>query len=305
MAEVEERRGGVTPAAARSGLSDLPPVDPESLVNRATLAIGEALRVYHRHHVRGMRHLVKALAADRPVIIVGNHCMDIVDPLMLAVAVYRATGRILRFVAHGKVFFERPVLRELCRHWGFVPNGRIDHADSALQSEGALVIYPGGASEAILRSYRNEPYRLKWGGRLGFVELALRRRATVLFVAGVGIDELYFQTRIPIPPPLLKYGTGDPGHYRGARFGLGATGLHLLPGLTPLPVRVTHVFSPALCIDYSADPSDGQVLERIQRRVWARCQRALNAAVAARHRDSDFVDAVCRHALSTLQRVGL
>lgn len=305
MAQVEGRSGEGNPAAGWGNVGGLPQVDPESLVNRATLGIGEALRAYHRHHIRGMRHLTKALAGPGPVLIVGNHCMDVVDPLMLATAVYRATGRILRFVAHGKVFFELPLLRSLSRSWGFVPNGRMDHADAALQSGGALVIYPGGASEAILRSYRTEPYRLKWEGRLGFVELALRRRATLLFAAGVGIDELYFQTRVPIPRLLLKYSTGYTGHYQGARFGLGATGLHVLPGLTPLPVRVTHVFSTPLSLDYGIDPSDRMVLERVQRRIWARCQRALDAAVLARRRDSDLVDAVCRRAVSTLQRVGL
>ena len=144
---------------------------------------------------------------------------------MLTVAIYRATGRILRFIAHGNLFFTIPVLRTLAPIWGLIPNRHVELADAALHQEGALMLYPGSGTEAILRRYRREPYVLKWDGKLGFVELAARHRATVLFVAGVGIDELYYQTDFPMPANMVRYANaGDAEYYRGARLQIGAAG---------------------------------------------------------------------------------
>jgi 1-acyl-sn-glycerol-3-phosphate acyltransferase len=282
------------------------PFHGRGLLTRATLGVGGALRRYHRHRVRGMEHLAAALAHERPVILVSNHCFDIVDPLMLAVAIHGALGRWPRFIGHGNLFFTLPVLRSLAAHWGVIPNRHMALADAVLREEGLLMLYPGSGTEAILRSYRREPYRLKWYGKLGFVELAARHHATLLFVAAIGIDELYYQTNIPAPATVVRYGNaGDADHYRGARVQLGAAGLHVLPGILPLPVRVTHVIAPPIALDPGLDPSDRAALETAQIRIWAECQALLDGAVAARARDSDALDAVCRRSLDWLYRTGL
>lgn len=271
---------------------------------RALDGVGEAFRLYHRHRVVGMAHLQAALAAERPVILVGNHCFDVVDPLMFAVAVHRATGRRLRFIAHGNVFFGLPLLRTLAPSAGLIPNRRPDLADAMLREHGALMLYPGSGTEAFLRSYRREPYRLKWDGKLGFVELAARHRATLLFVAGLGIDELYHQTDVPMPASLIAWGNaGDADYYRGARIQLGLCGLHALPGVLPFPVRVTHVISPPLTLDPDLDPDDCAGLARAQVRLWAESQAFLDHAIVAR--DTDALDRVCRSVLTGLQRFGL
>jgi 1-acyl-sn-glycerol-3-phosphate acyltransferase len=238
------------------------------------------------------------------VVLVGNHCLDIVDPLMLTVAVYRATGRILRFIAHGNIFFKVPVLRTLAPIWGLIPNQHAELADAALRQDGVLMLYPGSGTEAILRRYRREPYVLKWDGKLGFVQLAARHRATVLFVAGIGIDELYYQTDVPTPASLVRYGNaGDAEYYRGARLQLGATGVHLLPGVFPLPVRVTHAISPPLALDPDLDPDDREAVTRAQLALWSESQAFLDHAIAAR--DSDPVDRACRAAMAWLQWAGI
>lgn len=278
--------------------------DPTHWANRMMLHAGDAFRAYHRHEVQGLAHLRDALATGRPVVLVGNHCMDVADPLMLNVAVYRELGRILRFIGHGNLFFTLPVLRTLAPIWGLIPNRHPDLADAVLHEERALMLYPGSGTEAILRSYRREPYRLKWFGKLGFVELAARHGALLLFVAGLGIDELYYQTDLPTPAALVRTtNAGDDAYYRGARIQVGAAGVHLLPGVWPLPVRVTHVISPPLALDPALDPNDRAALERAQVAVWAACQRFLDRAVAAR--SSDAVDAMCRRAIALLHRLGV
>lgn len=265
---------------------------------------GDVLRRYHRHTVRGLEHLTTAFAAGRPVVLVGNHCLDLADPLMLTVAIYRATGRVLRFIAHGNLVFRTPVLRSLAPIWGLIPNRDPALADAALAGAGALMLYPGSGTEAILRSYRREPYRLKWDGKLGFVQLAARHRATVLFVAAVGIDEMYYQTDVPIPASLVRYGNaGDADYYRGARLQLGALGPHLLPAVWPLPVHVSHVISPPLGLDAALDPDDEAAVTRAQVHLWAEAQAFLDATVA--EREGDLLDRSLRGAMGWLQRLGM
>jgi 1-acyl-sn-glycerol-3-phosphate acyltransferase len=282
------------------------PVDERRWSNRLVLSIGDALRIYHRHRVHGIEHLAAALASGRPVVLVGNHCLDIVDPLMLTVAVHRELGHVLRFIGHGNLFFTIPGLRTLAAEWGIIPNRHMALAETALRETGALMLYPGSGTEAILRSYRREPYRLKWYGKLGFLELAARHRATLLFVSAIGIDELYYQTDLPAPGALVRLGNGgDDTYYRGARLQLGAAGIHLLPGVAPLPVRVTHVISPPLPLPAHLDPTDQRALQATQVALWAACQRLLDTAIANRDRETDWLDRACRFAIAGLQRLGV
>jgi hypothetical protein len=281
-------------------------VDPQHWTNQMMLRVGDGLRAYHRHRVRGMEHLVAALASGRPVILVGNHCLDIADPLMLTVAVYRTLGRVLRFIGHGNLFFTLPILRSLATAWGIIPNRHMEMAARALTEDRALMLYPGSGTEAILRSYRREPYCLKWYDKLGFVELAARHDATVLFVAGIGLDEMYYQTDFLAPAALVRYSNaGDEAYYRGSRLQIGAAGLHVLPGVVPWPVRVTHVISPPLALPRGLDPNDREALTAVQVALWAECQGLLDQAIAARGRDSDLIDRTCRAATAMLQRLGI
>jgi hypothetical protein len=147
---------------------------------------------------------------------------------------------------------------------------------------------------------------LKWYERLGFLELALRARATILFVAGIGVDEMYYQTDFPVPRVLLDLFGGDYlESYRGLRVQVGAAGLHVLPGVFPLPVKITHEISAPLPLDLAIDPSDRDALERAQVDLWARCQTLLDVAVAAREHRTDWLDALLRRGALALQSLGV
>jgi hypothetical protein len=271
-----------------------------------TLRFGPLLRVYHRHQLLGIDNLRRALRSERPVLLIGNHCMDLLDPLMLRAAVHRDTGRLVRFIGHELIFFRLPGIRSFAADAGMIPSQRLDLALRVLHEDGVLMLYPGAGSEAALRFRRREPYRLKWYERLGFVELALRSQATLLFVAAVGIDEMFYQTDIRVPSAL--FGVVDGTYlesYRGLRFELGSAGLHLIPGVFPLPVKVTHEISKPLRLDRSVDVKDRAALEKTQIRIWAQCQALLDQAVAARDRRSDWLDAALRRASRALQGIGL
>lgn len=271
-----------------------------------TSGVGEMLRLYHRHQVVGLDHLRAALDSRRPVVLVGNHCMDAIDPLMLRTSIQAALGRSVPFMAHELFFFRLPGLRSFMAAANVIPSRDPDLAERTLREKGMLALYPGAGGEAALRLYRREPYRLKWYGRLGFVELALRTDATILFVAGIGIDELFFQTNWRIPSSLFRWVRGTYlAEYRGLRLQLGPLGLHLFPPNLGFPVRVTHVISPPIRYDHGVDPHDRTGVEKTQIHVWARCQRLLDQAIASRDRYSDALDGACRKGMRLLGEIGL
>jgi len=117
---------------------------------------------------------------------------------------------------------------------------------------------------------------------------------------------MYYQTDIRMPPAVIRFGNaGDDAYYRGTRMQLGIAGVHLLPGVFPWPVRVTHAISPPLRLPRGLDPDDRETLGAAQTALWVECQAHLDRAVAERDRTSDVVDRTCRTVTSWLRRAGI
>jgi len=282
-------------------------IDRNAWATRAFLALADGLSSYHRHRVVHLERLARLFDADRRVVLVGNHALDIVDPLLLLATVFRELGRAPHFIGHEAGWFRIPLLREISRHFQVIPSRHPAEAVAALRRSGFLMLFPGANREAAMRSYRDEPYRLKWEDRKGFLRLALEADAEVLFVAAVGNDDAYYQSRLPTPEAILRLANaGDASRYRGARLTFGLLGPHLVPGVWPFPVRLTHVVSRPLDLgDREAASRDEGALDALHARVWAECQRFLDGAVARRERDSDLVDRLVRGGQQRLRSLGL
>jgi len=282
-------------------------VDRDDPVTRSFLAVARLLARYHRHEVHHLGRLGTVLRRRRRVVLVGNHALDVVDPLLLLAAVLDRYGRVPRFIGHENGWFRVPVLRAIAVRYGVIPSRQPEQAAAALGRDGFLMLYPGSNTEALMRSYRDEPYRLKWEGRLGFLRLALEQDAEIVFVAAVGSEEMYYQSRVPMPEILLRLANaGDANRYRGARLTFGLLGAHLLPGVFPLPVRVTHVVSRPLALgDRWHALGDPRALRELHRAVWEECQAFLDAAIAERGRYTDTADRVVRAGEALFQRLAV
>jgi hypothetical protein len=282
-------------------------IDPREWPTWSFLGFASLLARYHRHRVLHLERLARSFAAGRRVLLVGNHALDVVDPLLLLATVYRRLGRVPHFVGHENGWFRLPLLREIAARYQVIPSRRPEETIAALRRDGFVMLYPGANREAALRSYRDEPYRLKWEGRTGFLRVALEAEADLLFVAALGCDEAYYQSRLPTPRAVLALANaGDAERYRGARLGMGLLGPHLLPGLLPLPVRITHLLSHPLDLgDRERARRDPAALAELHRRVAAECQAFLDAALRRRRRHSDPLDRAVRAAQRGLQRLGV
>jgi hypothetical protein len=195
-------------------------------------------------------------------------------------------------------------LGQLASRYGMIPSRHLRETARALKQDGLLMLYPGSGSEAARRIYRDEPYRLKWEGRYGFLRLALRYDAEILFVAGIGIDEMYYQSSVEIPTWLLRLWSSE--RYAGSRFQLGVLGPHVLPAMLPLPVKITHVVSPPLDLgDRAAALRSQAALHALHARLWNDCQSFLDRCVARRGRRADLLDRLVRRGEGVLARIGL
>jgi 1-acyl-sn-glycerol-3-phosphate acyltransferase len=281
-------------------------LDREDWFARALLTAARALAVYHRHRVVHLERVGRLLREGRRVVLVGNHALSVIDPLLLAAQFWGRYGVVPRFIGHENGWFRTPVLRTIAEWYHVLPSRDREAAADALRQHGLLMVFPGSNTEAAVRDYRAEPYRLKWNERMGFLRLALDCDAEILFVAAVGSDEAYYQSRVPVPEVLLRHlNNGDGARYRGARLTFGLLGPQLFPGTPAFPVRMTHVVSPALDLgDRREALRDPAALAALHTRVWAECQSFLDTAVARRGRHTDFADRIVRGAQNALRRVG-
>ena len=158
--------------------------DPEYI--RETLpALRLLSSLYFRSDVRGMAKI----PATGPVLLVGNHSGGtlIADTFVFAQAFYDHFGPERRFhqLAHDLVF-KVPGTRALVQRYGTIPASR-ESMRRALDRDAALLVYPGGDHETYRPSWQSG--EIGFGGRTGFVELALEHDIPVVPVVALGGQE--------------------------------------------------------------------------------------------------------------------
>jgi 1-acyl-sn-glycerol-3-phosphate acyltransferase len=210
-------------------------LDPEYI--RATLpALRSLSDVYFRAEVAGMDRI----PAEGPVLVVGNHSGGtmIADTFVFAQAFYDHFGphRLFHQLAHDLVF-KVPGLRTLVQRYGTVPASP-DNMSRALDRDAPVLVYPGGDYETFRPSTHSD--KIEFGGRKGFVKLALEHGVPVVPVVALGGQEtalflgrgrgvakalrLDKLARLKVVPPVL----GPP---------FGVTVLDF-PGRIPLPAKI-------------------------------------------------------------------
>ncbi len=251
--------------------------DP-SVIERAL----EPVRAYTRYfspEVRGMEHVPAAGSA----LLIGNHnCLFYMpDAWVTALAIVerRGTENPAYTLAYD-LLFAVPAVGSFLRHIGAIPAASTE-AEAALAAGGLVLDYPGGDWEAC-RPWLDRN-TVDFGGRTGFVRLALR-------------------TGVPVVP-VVAHGSHDSvvvvsrGEYIARALGLGALRIKVFPillgpfGLTtvlapplPLPSSITVEFLPP--IDWSGlgpeAADDVAVVEKCAGQVIDAMQSALDRLRAER-----------------------
>jgi 1-acyl-sn-glycerol-3-phosphate acyltransferase len=140
--------------------------------------------LYFRAEVRGLGNVPE----DGPVLLVGNHSGGNLTPdtgvFTLAFSTYFGVERVFHQLAHNLVL-SMPGLSFL-RKYGTVAASQ-ENARKALQAGAAVLVYPGGDYEVHRPSWQGR--RVDFGGRKGFLRLALEERVPIVPVVSIGGQE--------------------------------------------------------------------------------------------------------------------
>jgi 1-acyl-sn-glycerol-3-phosphate acyltransferase len=140
--------------------------------------------IWFRGEVRGLGNIPDT----GPVLLVGNHSGGNMTPdtivFTLAFSTYFGVERHFYQLAHNLVL-SMPGLAFL-RKFGTVAASP-ENARRALQDGAALLVYPGGDLEVHRPSW--ERHRVDFGGRKGFVRLAIEENVPIVPVVSIGGQE--------------------------------------------------------------------------------------------------------------------
>jgi 1-acyl-sn-glycerol-3-phosphate acyltransferase len=233
--------------------------------------------LYFRAEVRGLGNVPE----EGPVLLVGNHSGGNLTPdtgvFTLAFSTYFGVERVFHQLAHNLVL-SMPGLSFL-RKYGTVAASH-DNARKALEAGAAVLVYPGGDYEVHRPSWHSR--KVDFGGRKGFLRLALEQdvpivpvvsiggQETALFLSrgerlakGLALDKLFRLKVLPISlAPPWGINVGD------------------MLGHLPLPAKITIEALPPIDLhrEFGDDPDLDEAYDHIVRLM----QETLDALAAER-----------------------
>jgi 1-acyl-sn-glycerol-3-phosphate acyltransferase len=168
---------------SRVPVADLDERDPD-YIRESLPRLWLLASLYFRAEVRGLGNVPE----EGPVLLVGNHSGGNLTPdtgvFTLAFSTYFGVERAFYQLAHNLVL-SMPGLSFL-RKYGTVAASR-DNARKALRAGAAVLVYPGGDYEVHRPSWQGR--RVDFGGRKGFLRLALEERVPIVPVVSIGGQE--------------------------------------------------------------------------------------------------------------------
>jgi 1-acyl-sn-glycerol-3-phosphate acyltransferase len=227
---------------------------------------------WFRPDIRGLERVPR----EGPVLIVGNHTGGANSPevliAQLAFSAYFGVERPHYQLAH-RMVLNSPV-GSVVRKFGTVEADPAN-AEAALDAGAMVTVFPGGDYEVFRPSW--ESAKVDFGGRTGFLRLALRKNVPIVPMVTLGGQEtaLFLSrgerlARLTGARRLMRLKTIPV--VVGFPFGLSVGGF---PPFLPLPAKVTiELLEPFdLRARYGADPD----VEEIYRDLMATMQEALSA----------------------------
>jgi 1-acyl-sn-glycerol-3-phosphate acyltransferase len=230
---------------------DLDAWDPEYI--RQTVPLTRAVfGTYFRGEVRGLENI----PAEGPALLVGNHSGGtmIADTFVFTQSFYEHFGADRRFHQLAHSVAARMPLMGLIRHWGTVVASH-DNARAAFKRDAPVLVYPGGDYETFRPTTHSD--QIEFGGRKGFIKLALDEGVPIVPVVSIGGQETaLFVTRGETAARMT--GLAKLARIKVLPVSIGPPfGVNLLdlPGRLPLPAKITIQVMPPVDLTERFGPS--------------------------------------------------
>jgi 1-acyl-sn-glycerol-3-phosphate acyltransferase len=232
---------------------------------------------YFRADVRGLERI----PAEGPVLLVGNHSGGNMTPdtlvFTLAFSTYFGVERRFFQLAHNLVL-AMPGLASLRKHGTVAASP--ENAEKALDTGAALLVYPGGDYEVHRPIW--ESAKVDFGGRKGWIRLALEKEVPIVPVVAIGGQETsIFLSRGERLARLLRLDRAFRLKVLPIQLAL-PWGLNVgdMLGHLPLPAKITiQVLDP---IDLGEEFGSEPDLDEIYDEVVGRMQETLDGLAAER-----------------------
>ena len=278
LAQVAARIGGAIrdEVARRIPRADLDERDPD-YIRESLPGLWLAATLWFRADVRGLENIPE----EGGVLLVGNHSGGNMTPdtlvFTLAFNTYFGVERRFFQLAHNLVL-TMPWLAYL-RKYGTVAASP-ENAEKALSTGAALLVYPGGDREVHRPSWQSG--KVDFGGRKGFIRLALAKGVPIVPVVSIGgqetalflsrgerlarllrLDKLFRLKVLPISLALpWIVNVGD------------------MLGHIPLPAKITIQVLPPIDLrkEFGRDPDPDEIYDELV----ARMQRTLDSLAEER-----------------------
>jgi 1-acyl-sn-glycerol-3-phosphate acyltransferase len=268
--------GAVGGRIAKRLAADLDDRDPDYIRDNLPL-VWLLSSFYFRGEVRNLGNVPE----DSAVLLVGNHSGGNVTPdtllFTLAFSTYFGVERPFYQLAHSLVLASP--WGQLLRKYGTV-TASPENAERALSSGAALLVYPGGDWEVHRPVW--ERNKVDFGGRHGFVRLALEQDVPIVPMVSVGGQEtaLFLSRGAGLAKAL---GLSRLLRLKVLPISIAAPwGLNVgdLMGHIPLPAKITTEVLPPIDLrrQFGPDPDVDEVYEQVTRQM----QEALDALAAER-----------------------
>src|SRR3954449_2169387 len=171
-------------ACVLGGVRGDDPADWDPEYNRRTLPLlRSTLGTYFRGEVRGMGNIPRG-----PSLLVGNHSGGtyIADTFIFSICFYERFGPYRRFHQLAHDLAVRGPLGGLIRSYGTLAASH-DNAARAFDRRAPVLVYPGGDYETFRPSSHSD--QIEFGGRKGFIKLALDEGVPIVPVVSIGGQE--------------------------------------------------------------------------------------------------------------------
>src|SRR3954463_7052936 len=240
--------------------NDIEMWDPE-YIRRVLPMWRGAMGTYFRGEGCGLDNIPRS----GPVLLVGNHSGGtlIADTFVFATEFYTHFGPQRRFHQLAHDVAARLPATGISR-WGTVAASH-DNARRAFDKGAPVLVYPGGDYETFRPSWHSD--RIEFGGRKGFVKLALERGVPVIPVVAIGGQETaLFVTRGQRAARATRWADLTRIKVLPVAFAppFGVT-LMDLPTRLPLPAKITIEVLPPIDLTerFGADPDHEEVYDEV------------------------------------------